>query len=169
MSRYSFALLLLCSLLLTACGGYRVGPPVRTAYADVKKIYIPMVINKTYEPNIQALVTDTIINRFNNDGTFEITGEAQADAVLHITLNEIDRNPLRFAVGNSLVAQEYQLIMRANFELKSKSGKPLNARGAEGSTTFFVSNDLISSQRQAMPLAAEKLADHIVSQIAEAW
>jgi len=135
----------------------------------VKKIDVPTVINKTFEPNVQSLITDTIINRFNNDGTFEITGQAQADATLSITINEIDRTPLRFATSNSLVTQEYQLTIRATYELKSKSGKMLNSFSAQGITTFFVSNDLIASQRQAIPLAAESLANDIVSQISEAW
>jgi len=155
-------------LVVSGCG-YRVGPTVRSAYADVKKIDVPTVINKTFEPNVQSLITDTIINRFNNDGTFEITGQAQADATLSITINEIDRTPLRFATSNSLVTQEYQLTIRATYELKSKSGKMLNSFSAQGITTFFVSNDLIASQRQAIPLAAESLANDIVSQISEAW
>ncbi|MDL5045402.1 LPS assembly lipoprotein LptE [Oscillatoria amoena NRMC-F 0135] len=160
--------LLAIALVMAGCG-YSAGPTKRTAYADVKKIYVPMIKNQTYEPNIQAMLTDTLINRFNNDGTFETTSLADADAVLDVTLTMVERNPLRFATANSLVAQEYQLILRADFVLKNKSGRILNARSAEGITTFFVSNDLISSQRQALPLAGEKLADHIVSQIADAW
>lgn len=164
-----FFFLVVSCVILAGCGGYSVGPTPRSAYSDVKKIYIPVVINDTYEPNIQVLVTDTIINRFNNDGTFDTTSLANADATLKINLTQIERNPVRFAVANSLVAQEYQLIMRANFQLVGKDGKILNAQGVEGLTTFFVSNDLISSQRQALPLAAEKLADKIVSQITDAW
>ena len=38
-----------------------------------------------------------------------------------------------------------------------------------GSTSFFVGDDITTDERQAIPLAAEEVAVHLVSQISEGW
>ena len=40
---------------------------------------------------------------------------------------------------------------------------------AVGTTTFFVSSDVTSDERQALPLATEDLAGRLVTQISEGW
>jgi hypothetical protein len=38
-----------------------------------------------------------------------------------------------------------------------------------GTTSFFVGTDVTTDERQALPLAAEELAVHLVSQLSEGW
>ena len=38
-----------------------------------------------------------------------------------------------------------------------------------GTTSFFVGPDIITDERQALPLAAEELATRLVSQLSEGW
>ena len=40
---------------------------------------------------------------------------------------------------------------------------------AAGLTSFFVGEDVNTDERQALPLAAEQLAGHLVSQLSEGW
>jgi hypothetical protein len=45
----------------------------------------------------------------------------------------------------------------------------LSPGAASGSTNFFVGNDINTDERQALPLAAEEMARHLVSQLSEGW
>jgi hypothetical protein len=38
-----------------------------------------------------------------------------------------------------------------------------------GTTSFFVGEDVTTDERQALPLAAEELAIHLVTQLSEGW
>jgi hypothetical protein len=38
-----------------------------------------------------------------------------------------------------------------------------------GTTSFFVGTDVTTDERQALPLAAEELAVHLVTQLSEGW
>ncbi|MDX2227640.1 MAG: LPS assembly lipoprotein LptE [Verrucomicrobiae bacterium] len=161
--------LLIVLILLAGCG-YQVGPTPRGQfYPGVKKIFIPVVKNQTFEPRIQVLVTDTIIREFQKDGSFEIGTEAEADAILIVNLRDLTRSPLRFAQSNVVVAQEYELLLRGDFEMKGRDGKVLSSGSLSGRTTFYVGNDLIAAQQQALPLAAENLGYKIASHISEQW
>jgi hypothetical protein len=49
-------------------------------------------------------------------------------------------------------------------------GKPLApAAEAVGVTNFFVNRDVVTDERQALPLATEDLATRLVSQLSEGW
>jgi hypothetical protein len=60
--------------------------------------------------------------------------------------------------------------MVVKYTLLGRDGKPLGADGAvSGATSFFVGSDVSTDERQALPLAAEELARHLVSQLSEGW
>jgi len=162
-------LALLFLVTLVAGCGYQVGPTNRPAYKDVKTIFIPVIKNDTYLPQVQTMISSTIIKKFENDGSFRVVNEKEADAYLKIILKRYTQNPLRFSRDNVLVTQEYELVLEADWELTSKTGEKLNSNSAVGRTTFYVGNDLVAARRQAIPLAAEALAYRIVSSVSEGW
>ena len=72
--------------------------------------------------------------------------------------------------GNVLATTEFTLSMTVKYTLVGRDGKPLGPGGAvSGSTSFFVGTDVSTDERQALPLAAEELARHLVSQLSEGW
>ena len=116
------------------------------------------------------LITGTVIKQFQQDGTFQIANEANADAILKGEIVAVGRSPARSVRGNVLSTTEFNLTVRVNYSLVGRDGKPLGAGGsAAGSTTFFRSTDVDTDARQALPLAAEELAGHLVSQLSEGW
>ena len=161
---------LLLAVLFSGCAGYHLGPAKPASLSQIHSIAVPTFRNNTLTPRIEVLVTGTVIKQFQQDGTYRIANEAKADAILKGEIVAVGRSPARSVRGNVLSTTEFTLSVRVNYTLVGKDGKPLGASGsAGGTTTFFVGSDVSTDERQALPLAAEELAVHLVSQLSEGW
>ena len=166
-TRLVAALLALC---LSGCAGYRVGDVKPNYLQGVRKIAILNFRNATFNPRVETLVTNTIIKQFQQDGTYQITSPAEADAILDGVVSGISRGPTRSVRGNVLATNEFNLGLTIGYTLRDKSGKALAGPGnVTGGTSFFVGTDVTTDERQALPLAAQDLAVRLVSQISEGW
>ncbi len=166
----------LAIMLWSGCAGYTVGPIKPTPMRSVQRIHVPNIINDTLHPRVEVLLTNLLIKQIQQDGTYEITDENRADAILKVKLNEVERRPARSVRGNVLQTREYLLNLRCRYEvIKTSTGVVLDSRSVVGSTSFFVggenlnSADSVQDERQAIPLAAEDLAVRITSLISEGW
>jgi hypothetical protein len=156
--------------LMGGCAGYHLGPAKPPYLKDVHSIAVPSFRNDTLEPRIEALVTDTVIQQLQQDGTFQIVNQANADAVLTGTIEKITRNPARSVRGNVLLTREFTLLVSLRFQLTDRAtGRVLDTGTLEGDTNFFVGSDLEQNERQAIPLAAQQAAIRLVSQITEGF
>jgi hypothetical protein len=155
---------------LSGCLGYHVGPVKPYYLRDVHNISVPTFKNRTLVPRIEVLVTDTVIKQLQQDGTFRITSDDKADATLSGEIYRIIRTPARSVRGNVLATTEFNLGLSVRYSLTGRNGEAL-APSAEayGSTSFFVSSDVTTDERQALPLATEDLATRLVSQLSEGW
>ena len=160
----------LACLSLTGCLGYHIGPVKPYYLRDVHTIAVPTFKNKTLVPHIEVLVTDTVIKQVQQDGTFKIAGDGNADATLTADITRIDRLPARSVRGNVLQTTEFNLTMHLKYTLVGSNGAALVPSGeAVGSTSFFVGSDVTTDERQALPLATEDLATRVVRQLSEGW
>jgi len=164
------------AFLLNGCAGYTVGAIKPTPMKQVTKLAVQSFKNDTLEPRLEMLVANTLIKQLQQDGTYQIVDEKNADALLTGSITELDRRPARSVSGNVLLAREYTLTMRARYVVTKKDGgQELASRSVTGATSFFVSGssaiqaDVNNDERQAIPLAAEDLAVRLVSQISEGW
>ena len=171
-----FALALLSALLMAGCAGYHVGAIKPTPMRDVQRLCVKNFKNDTLEPRIEVPFANALIKQLQQDGTYEITDEGRADAILQAKLTEIERRPARSLRGNVLQTREYLLYIRCHYTVtETKTGKILDSRNVIGSTSFFVSSpnlvtaDVIQDERQALPNAAEELAVRITSLVSEGW
>jgi hypothetical protein len=155
---------------LAGCLGYRIGPVKPYYLSDVHTLAVPTFKNSTILPRIEVLVTGTVIKQFQQDGTFKIGDEKTADATLEGEIIRVSRSPARSVRGNVLATTEFNLAMRVKYKLVGRDGKPLGPQAeAVGTTSFFVGSDVTTDERQALPLATEELAIHLVSQLSEGW
>ena len=167
MKKLPFSLLV---LLLSGCAGYHLGPATPAYLREIHSIAVPIFQNATLLPRIEALVTGTIIKQFQQDGTFRIASEENADASLKGEIVAVGRSPARSVRGNVLATTEFNLALRVRYTLVGRDGKTIAGPAeAAGSTSFFVGEDVNTDERQALPLAAEQLAGHLVSQLSEGW
>ena len=155
---------------LGGCLGYQIGPVKPYYLRNVHTLAVPTFKNRTLVPRIEVLVTDTVIKQLQQDGTFQITNEDKADATLTGEISRITRAPARSVRGNVLATTEFSLWLVVRYSLTGRDGKQLVAPAdALGTTSFFVSSDVTSDERQALPLATEDLASRLVTQISEGW
>lgn len=165
---FSAAILVAC---FSGCAGYHIGSVKPYYLRDVHTIAVPTFKNKTLVPRIEVLITDTVIKQFQQDGTYRIVGDDEADAILKAEIVGISRTPARSVRGNVLATQEFNLTLRVRYSLINRADETVLATPAtvSGSTSFFVSSDIVTDERQALPLATEGVATHLVSALSEGW
>ncbi len=166
----------LAALLFGSCAGYHVGPIKPTRMAKVTTIAVPSFKNDTLLPRVEVLLANAVIKQLQQDGTYRIVRENEADAIFQGHLEQVVRRPARSVRGNVLLTREYLLTLRCTYEVTDRvTGAILDRRAALGQATFFVSGtdaiaaDLTQDERQAIPIAAENLAKDIVSHLSEGW
>jgi hypothetical protein len=162
----------LCLLLgfLTGCAGYTLGPTPPTYMKGVHRVAVPIFKNASITPDIQAVATTTVIKQIQEDGTYEVTGVDQADAVVVGTITSVTRTKSRSLQGNVLASAEFTLRVMINFRIeRSNTGQLMNQRNIEGDTSFFVGNDIFTQEREAIPLAIQDAAVQFVSFLSEGW
>ena len=174
-----FALSFLAALIVTSCG-YQVGPVKPTKLQGIRRICVKNFRNDTLEPRMEAMLASAVIKQLQLDGTYQVTNEDQADAILTGTLQNINRYPSRAVRGNVLQSSEYRLTIVGSYKLVTvRTGTVLDQRSVTGTTDFFVTSgssganllnaDSAQDERQAMPLAVEDMATRISSLISEGW
>ena len=162
------AILVAC---FSGCAGYHLGSVKPYYLRDVHTIAVPTFKNNTLVPRIEVLITDTVIKQFQQDGTYRIVGDDEADAILKAEIVGISRTQARSVTGNVLATQEFNLTLRVRYSLINRADETVLAAPAtvSGTTSFFVSSDIVTDERQALPLATEDVATHLVSALSEGW
>jgi len=137
----------------------------------VRSVYVPMARNTSLEPDLQMTVTNAIIRRFNSDGTLEVNQNANADSELDITITNVQHTAVRSSTTDILITAQYQLTIQATATYVNRrlGRKIFENYEVAGSTTFFTQSNIQEGERQALPLAAEDLANHTVKLITEGW
>lgn len=173
--RFAF-FLPLAVLLVSGCAGYKIGPVQPKFMEGIRTLAIPSFRNDTLEPRVEVLLATALIKQFQQDGTYQIVDEKDADAVIQGTLERIERRPSRSVRGNVLLTREYTLELKCRFQIVNRvTGVDIDNRSINGTTSFFVtgssdgSADVNQDERQAIPLAAEDLAVQYVSLVSEGW
>jgi len=169
--RHGTLLVLLVTLACSGCAGYRVGNISGRNVQGVRSVYVPVVKNSSLQPDLQVTVTNAIIRRFNDDGTLEVDQDPNADSELDLTITDVHSNALASSTSDIYVTAQYQVIITAtatyvNRKLGRKIFENVNVTG---STTFFTQADIQEGERQALPLAAQDLAQNTVKLVTEGW
>lgn len=152
--------------LLASCASYKMGStPKGEGLKDVRVLYVPTAVNETDETAVPGPVTNAILQEIDRDGTFRHARKDEADAILEVTVKKIERSPIQQSVEQYLTTLQYQLTITLEYRVYSmKDKKEVIAKTTtSGYTTFFVQGDQTESQRQALPLAAQNVAQNLVT------
>ena len=183
--------LALVALSLSGCAGYQMGSIKPEAYSHIRKISVPTFENRTLEPRVSVLMTNAVIKQIQMDGTYEISTKKNADAELRGTINRIERRQLRSARTDTFTSTELQsyLVIRwalydpnTGQKLQYSQARDIDENNVEGTsglkirpgqnvgrTIVFLDPNFQTSERGAIPVAAQKAAEQLVSQLAEGW
>ncbi|HEY4284602.1 MAG TPA: LptE family protein [Chthoniobacterales bacterium] len=154
---------------LAGCLGYSIGPIKPNYMADVHTISVRTFKNETLIPRLEELVTSTVVKQFQQDGTYKVGNDENADAILTAEIANISRSPARSLQGNVLSTTEFNLAMRVKYRLTARDGRVIAPGEVTGTTSYFVDADIVTDERQALPLAIDELAQHLVTQLSEGW
>ncbi len=167
MWRYALLLSVLAPLV-GGCAGYRLGPTNGIA-AGSRSVQVNPFQNKVLdEPRLSEAVTDSLRKRLQQDGTFRLDTHNEGDIVVSGVVARFYRAHLSFQPRDILTPRDYRLTIWADVTARDRtSGKTLLEKRVPGHTTLRVGADLSSSERQAIPLAAEDLARNITALLAD--
>jgi hypothetical protein len=162
---------ILVILALPGCAGYRVGDVSGRDLQGVRSVYVPTVHNTSLTPELEMTVTNAIIRRFNNDGALTVVQNASADSELDVTVTNVYETAFRSSSSDILVTAEYQLSIQgtATYVNRKLGRKIFENTAVSGTTYFFTQADIQEGIRQALPLAAQDLANNTVKLVTEGW
>ena len=153
---------------LTGC--YQLGEIRPTTMRSIHTLAIPSFRNGTLIPRVEVLFADIATRAFQTDGTYEIVDEGKADAILVCKLSRIDRTAILSLTTNVLSTNKFQLRVTVDYQVINRiTGAVLQQGTANGATTYFVSDDLVSEERNVLPLAAQNMATSLVTQLTQGW
>jgi hypothetical protein len=158
-------------LSLSGCAGYRVGNISGRDLQGVRSVYVPVAKNASLQPDIQMTVTNCVIRRFNNDGTLTVDQTANADSELDLTITNVVQTAQASSTVDVNVTAQYAVTIQATatFVNRRLGRKIFENVQVSGTTTFFTQSDILEGERQALPLAADDLANNAVKLVTEGW
>lgn len=168
------ALLISLALFFAGCG-YTLGEIKPSSMRRINTIAVTTFQNKTVVPRLEAQTADAVVKQFQQDGTYRIETSDRADAILSGTIIELQRQPMRVYGSNVLQTSEFELLLTVEYFVKDRVTGAILLKGkAEGRTPFFVNSDninsdLVTDQNINYPLAAQRMAEHLVSKVSEGW
>lgn len=152
---------------LTGCAGYRLGP-TNEQTAGATSVRVVPFVNETLQPALTDAVTAQVRKWIQRDGTFRLATGAEADLEVTGRITQYDRMELSLSRGDSLTVNDYRLSLTAQVTARDlRSGKVVLEQPVKGYTLVRVGSDLVSSERQALPLLAGELARNITTLLAE--
>ncbi|MCI0747441.1 MAG: LPS assembly lipoprotein LptE [Verrucomicrobia subdivision 3 bacterium] len=160
------SLVLSMAVLTAGCAGYRVGP-VSGQTAGARSVQVNPFSSRVFEPRVGNAVTTSLRRQLQQEGTYRLNTHDAGDIVVSGTVLDYDRSEISFDPEDTLTPRDYRLRITARVTARERNGRVLLDRDVVGHTTLRVTPDLASTERQAVPLAAEDLARNIASLLTE--
>jgi len=153
---------------LAGCANYHLGNSVPQAK---RTIAVPTFENASGHPFVEADVTQAVLSEFRRDGTLRITDRENAALEVVGRIISCKLDALRFDQNHPLMAVEYRLTVTADVKVYDRAtGKVVAHLGRVSSDDIFrTESDLPSTERDALPRVAARLAKVIVSETLMAW
>lgn len=163
------SVLALTAVVLSGCG-YNLGEIRPTPMRSVRTLAVNNFKNNTWLPRVDVLLADTLIKRLQQDGTYTIAGDNTSDAIMNCTLTKAEDRSIRSVTSNVLATSEFALVLEVTYEVQDRiTGAVLLSGTARGETTYYPTGDLTTDRRQAVSVAAERVANSIAVQVTEGW
>ncbi|HXG48383.1 MAG TPA: LPS assembly lipoprotein LptE, partial [Methylomirabilota bacterium] len=151
-------LLLAVAAIGQGCAGYRLGPTNGVA-ARSQSVQVNPFINETIEPRLGEAVTHALRKALQQDGTFSLDTSNSGDVIVTGRIVRWDRRALSYQRRDVATPRDYRLTITAWVTARDRrTGRTLLDRKVSGHSTVRVGADLVSAERQGLPLVADDLA-----------
>jgi hypothetical protein len=168
MNTFLLVVILCACYFLCSCAGYHLGGAKPSEFVNIHSIAVPQFENYTLEPRLSSLVTNSTVDALSQDGTYRISQIGEADATLVATIRVIDYRQYRANRLNVLTSDELLASLMVEWKLV-KNGRTLGQGTARGKTNFFVGDNLQLSRENALPVAASRAAQQIVTSLTDGF
>lgn len=154
-------------LTLTGCAGYKIGPTNGQTSGE-KSVQVRPFANQTLEPYLTDAVTTEVRKQLQQDGTYRLDSHGNGDIILTGVITRYSREGLSYQPGDSYTVQDFRLLVTAQITARSRTtGQIIVDRAVTGYATMRSGADLVSAERQTLPILANDLAKNVVALIAE--
>ena len=164
-----FAAGCLLALLLSAsgCAGYRLGPTGSNQTAG-SSIQVYPFTNKTAVPQLNESITIALRRVLQQNGNFRLATDGAAALELRGVLTRYERESLSAQRNDLLATRDFNVVVTAEVTVVDRrTGKVVFEGAVTGRTTLRAGADLVSAERQAMPLLADDLARRLTVKLTE--
>jgi hypothetical protein len=163
----SLASVALLALLVAGCAGYKLGPTGESA-AGEKSVQVHPFLNQTLEPRLGEAVTFQLRKELQRDGTYRLASHDDGDIVVSGILTRYQRHEMSFVPDDVVTVRDYRVSLTAQVTARERtSGKVILDKPVIGYTLIRVGSDIVSTERQALPLLAADLAKRVTSLLSE--
>ena len=154
----------------SGCVGYKLGP-VNGLAAGARSVEVNPFSNHTLEPRLGDEVTAQLRQQVQRDGTYTLASHKDGDIVVSGSVTGYLRHEVSLSPNDTLTVRDYRLEVRAQVTATDRStGKLVLNQPVSGFTLIRVTSNMMSTERQAMPLLAADLAKNVTALLAEgAW
>ena len=166
---YIFGMTAAAVLCLSACG-YQFSEKEDRLFSDIKSLNIPFFMNETFEPRVENLVTEALINEFLERGKVRTINGKNPDATVTGTVKSFQTSPISFNSSGRVL--EYRATISLDVSLKrNDTGVILwESLGLTMDHEYKVSvntTTTFDNRREATRKIAEDLAEEIHKRIFE--
>lgn len=156
------AVLLALACVLSGCGYSFQG----TLPSHVKTVAVPIFINRTQQPAVEAVITRAIVDAFATNGRLRVVRPEDADSILEGEVLQYTVGAI--AVDPSLNVQQYRLGVTLNLRMRDVRLNTLLFEQANFSeqADFLVAGSVaqtLSIEAGALQQAATEIARSVVS------
>ena len=161
--------LLAISVLSCSCAGYRLQSGRPRALTNINRIHVPLFENKTLIPRGEVLATNSVIDAITIDGTYRVTTDEKADAVLRGTVESVSYEQVRSTRLDTLRSEEMKNTVTLKWELHDAVNplKILRSGKAKGSSRFSIDANLQTAQSNALPNALQRASKQVIGRLTD--
>lgn len=174
-TRGKWAKSLLFPLFITAlalwAGGCASYQPGRQAEPPFRTLHLAPVVNESFAPQAQALLTNQIAEHFLRDGTVRLAGEDLADATLQVKLVDFRQTTAATRPDDTGLAGQLRLELAAECTLTdNRTGKVYFENRPVGTEIRIVPGQTAQeAQYVEMPVLTRGLARRIGHEVLQVW
>jgi len=153
-------------LFSTGCG-YKPFPSIRE---DIRNVHVPTFKNLTYYPGVSAVITDALRREIILDGTFKLSNEENANAILTGEVKDYKRTATLYDEEDNIIGGS--LTIKVDIKFLSTPKKEILWKGTfeeSESVNYFLAGNLARTEDEITEWVAGKIARKTLERITEPW
>ncbi len=163
MRRFPVICLSLLVVWLAGCAGYRLGP-TNGLPAGSRSVQVNLFQNRTPEPRLSEAVAQALRKRFQQEGTYRVATQDDADIVIYGEILNYDREAVSFQPTDVITPVDFDITITVHVVAEERAtGRKLIDRNVTGHTTIRIGSDQTSAERMSLPILAEDFAHNAAS------